>query len=960
MTTINAQTIINAVMQAHAVAPLNKDAGFFDKIKFQTAERGFHSIHNSQEHLQRFADLVRKNARFFGGGLDKVQKDRAAVSYPSKTLTMFKQLIEDKDYSAALDLANEKLSPLFYVCQKGQAFMQVAPVPCEFDARLVSVLNEGGKYSVIEPVSMCSVNGASYVQKGNRAGQLENVEQRFKTFSSESVEAMFSNTLRKPADQAAIRTQWMIEHGIESSETIAARIESEELAREEEKTLGQRFDEERAKRKAAREAQAAQDVAQVVANAVAAAAISEAMQASEAGELVTCEAGENEANAPSMGSASTAPAWQPVPQYVPPVPSSTDFGQSKPPAFRGDDMPDSGDDAPATPSEPSNPAPATTQGGTGGLPVQIENETADVDAMAPVVGSTATPAPAVVEFLPKDTRISYSKIKRGTAFTFALNGPVFVKSVNGFRPGRGGDLMMAPAEMLVYPFSLDATPTPQAMESQPAVVAPSVETIQAAPDTLESFDSSGDGVSGELCDAIDRATVAQVQALTPDQFARLYSHLENWNFHTENYMLQALRLGDSSIIADMRQIVADQNAAGCLHGDVYTRRLAITARMDAIKQAQDAPTIKSKSGNWNAWLFITAHGTFGLRFESKTIGNVDSTHGTAKERMTYLTTAAKSADFVPPNPPGKTEGREGSPVQISTPKPVETFKQAGPVRVDLASMIAKGVAPEALIGLGVYCKGDMANPSGSGAITGFSHSDFYGLVVDVTLESGKVWRAVRTGEFLTGWFSLDAKMHGAPYLAQLAATVASLKASASATKEQAGNARAKALIDLAEQYPQLKRAETSYAGGKLAAANMRILLKAAFKGVKFSVTSDYNSVRVNWEDGPTDDQVNEVVGRFDIGASDAHSDYFYTVSTAFSDLFGGVQYLHTRRHESDALVQQAIDELYQNRDEKPTVQDYRKCSGVFNWDGQNYENRRMRELMNSTPAFSATKSHAKS
>ena len=37
MSTINAQTIINAVMQAHAVAPLNKDTGFFDKIKFQTS-----------------------------------------------------------------------------------------------------------------------------------------------------------------------------------------------------------------------------------------------------------------------------------------------------------------------------------------------------------------------------------------------------------------------------------------------------------------------------------------------------------------------------------------------------------------------------------------------------------------------------------------------------------------------------------------------------------------------------------------------------------------------------------------------------------------------------------------------------------------------------------------------------------------------------------------------------------
>lgn len=840
MTTINAQTIINAVMQAHAVAPLNKDAGFFDKIKFQTSARGFHSILNCQENLQKFADLVRKNARFFGGGLIKEAKPRAAVSWPASLISLFKQSIEDADYLAALDLG-DKLGAMFYVCGNGQAYMQVAPIPCETMPGFSSVMSELGHFSLIEPVSMRQMTGS---MKRSRSAQIALCQEQYDRATPESKARILSDAESMRADQSAIRAQWCAEHGLPCE-----AVETPEI--EEPASLGDRFEAELAKRKATREAQAAQDVAQVVAQAVAAAAISEAMQPSEAAdsrELVTCEAGDNEANAPSMGSASTAPAWQPVPQYMPPVPSSTDFGQSKPPAFRGNDLPECGDDA----------------------------------------------------------------------------------------------------------------PTPQAMESQPAVVAPSVETIQAAPDTLESFDSSGDGVSGELCDAIDRATVAQVQALTPDQFARLYSHLENWNFHTENYMLQALRLGDSSIIADMRQIVADQNAAGCLHGDVYTRRLAITARMDAIKQAQDAPTIKSKSGNWNAWLFITAHGTFGLCFESKTIGNVDSTHGTAKERMTYLTTAAKSADFVPPNPPGKTEGREGSPVQISTPKPVETFKQAGPVRVDLASMIAKGVAPEALIGLGVYCKGDMANPSGSGAITGFSHSDFYGLVVDVTLESGKVWRAVRTGKFLTGWFSLDAKMHGAPYLAQLAATVALLKASASATKEQAGNARAKALIDLAEQYPQLKRAETSYAGGKLAAANMRILLKAAFKGVKFSVTSDYNSVRVNWEDGPTDDQVNEVVGRFDIGASDAHSDYFYTVSTAFSDLFGGVQYLHTRRHESDALVQQAIDELYQNRDEKPTVQDYRKCSGVFNWDGQNYENRRMRELMNSTPAFSATKSHAKS
>jgi len=171
------------------------------------------------------------------------------------------------------------------------------------------------------------------------------------------------------------------------------------------------------------------------------------------------------------------------------------------------------------------------------------------------------------------------------------------------------------------------------------------------------------------------------------------------------------------------------------------------------------------------------------------------------------------------------------------------------------------------------------------------------------------------------------------------------KADASASKEIAATEQAKALVDLAAQYPQLKRAETTYAGGKLAAANMRILLKEAFKGVKFSVTSDYNKVSISWTDGPSDKQVNEVIGRFDIGASDSQSDYFYTVSTAFSQLFGGVQYLFTRREVSDSLVQVAIDRLYADRIEKPTVTDYRKCAGIFDWNSQNYENRQMREML---------------
>ena len=68
--------------------------------------------------------------------------------------------------------------------------------------------------------------------------------------------------------------------------------------------------------------------------------------------------------------------------------------------------------------------------------------------------------------------------------------------------------------------------------------------VVVTPDTLESFDDTGDGVSDDLYEAVKNATVAQVQALTDAQFSKLYDHLENWNFHTENYMLEALRIGE--------------------------------------------------------------------------------------------------------------------------------------------------------------------------------------------------------------------------------------------------------------------------------------------------------------------------------------------------------------------------------------------------------------------------------
>lgn len=281
MSNINAQTIINEAMAAHAIAPNEYTWG--DKITFRTSARGSHRILNCKENLQRFADLVRKNAAAFGGGLVREEKAKPAIVWPSKTISLFKQCMEDNDYQAAFDIGTGKLGALFFIGRENRAYMQVAPVPCETMPGLVSVLCEDGKYAVIEPVSMLACNGQSHIQKKSRDAQIENCQRVWDTISEHTKARIFTDAESKRVDQSAARAQWLADHGIIDDAAIEARIE----------------------------ANAAQDVAEIVAQAHAVSAIAEAMApaAAEPPELVTCEAGESEAQESSTGSASTVPAW---------------------------------------------------------------------------------------------------------------------------------------------------------------------------------------------------------------------------------------------------------------------------------------------------------------------------------------------------------------------------------------------------------------------------------------------------------------------------------------------------------------------------------------------------------------------------------------------------------------------------------------------------------------------------
>lgn len=201
---INAQTIIAEVLTAQAIAPDECTPNAF--VKFQTSARGSHRILNCKENLQRFADLVRKNAAAFGGGLIREEKAKPAIVWPSKTIALFKQCMEDNDYQAAFDIGTGKLGALFFVDCKGRACMQVAPMPLDSEPRLVSVLNEDGKWSVCCPISMLGLDSLTG-NKRSRQAQIDAAAQHLRLMKPEKKEAMMANAHARPIDQSAIRAR---------------------------------------------------------------------------------------------------------------------------------------------------------------------------------------------------------------------------------------------------------------------------------------------------------------------------------------------------------------------------------------------------------------------------------------------------------------------------------------------------------------------------------------------------------------------------------------------------------------------------------------------------------------------------------------------------------------------------------------------------------------------------------
>jgi len=968
-------------------------------VTIQTSTRGHAKIKNTAGNLLAFAAKVRSHAAAFGGGLVRTIKPRAAIVWPAKSVSLFKQLIEDRDYSAALDLAESKLGALFCINKNGRALLQVAPVPVETMPGMVSVMNEGGDFSIIEPVSMRCIPGTC---KRTRNAQIEAGQRHYDTATPESKARILSEAEAMRVDQAACRAQWMAEHAIDDAQEIQARID----------------------------AQAAQDVAQVVASAQAMAAIE---QASESSALQALASDTSEANNTSTEQA--ASQADDLPELAAVCEQAQQASQQAPGA-PGGNMGHAG-----TVNTSSARQVASSARG------QVINSKSGAWSALFFINDSGAPSmefkqagrvPCIVEFESGRDRMRTLQQSAKWADEAAA------RQADDAAARAGARVCTTPAASQAPDQSAPVLNSETSQDQSQALKDADPEKL-----TFKQLRSIGFALMSDV-DA-DSLSMATIQRWAPALFAGAVEYLDDINYHSEALFLECMRAGRDDLAAVIAHLVRYQRAPEYmgLTGDYCEARrvVAMTLNGQAIERVSpeaaavlagwgfdSAPVLKSETPQDQAGPVLKSEtpqdqspAPGGLQITiTRAEGNTETD---TFEPVTVASFAAADAvlhawsetapsrggydkcDFSIIWPNGDTySGRydlkhhskepasltrhmvdngefhtgKFCPLHMSQADydsflknhvseerravyalVLETmaglgayFEKVRPVAIDLRALTQNGFKAADLVGLGVVYTGDRCNPSAEGAIVAAELSDckLGGVLLHITTEDGSKHRAGLSDFDGKGAHSyrLTMKRHGAPYLAQLAATVATIKAQASAAKEQAAQAHAAALVDLVAQYPQLQRAGTTYAGGKLAAVNMRTLLKLAFPGHKFSVTSDYNSARICWTDGPTDDEVNAIVGRFDIGASDTQSDYFYTVRTAWSDLFGGVQYLSTSRHTSDELVSRALCELYQNSAGRPTVQDYQNGAGVFDWhQGGDNVRRLMREQLAKMSAYQA-------
>ena len=252
-------------------------------LTIKTSERGAMRIKNCAKNLQNFAAKVKSNAKAFGGGFTRATSaNKGAQNYSAQALKVGREGLQERDYAGALELADEKLSPLFFIGNKGVPFLMVAPVDVDGWPDLFSAMHENGKYNVQEKHAGRAIS-ADY-QTGTRAKSLELATAAWREASDEKRANALQKARTDAVSQAKARAAWCELRGLETTT-------SEDTAQDQAAAMAQD------------QAHACEQVAAIVATAAAAAAIATAQETSaahqaetsEARELETCSAATSEA-----------------------------------------------------------------------------------------------------------------------------------------------------------------------------------------------------------------------------------------------------------------------------------------------------------------------------------------------------------------------------------------------------------------------------------------------------------------------------------------------------------------------------------------------------------------------------------------------------------------------------------------------------------------------------------------
>lgn len=156
-------------------------------------------------------------------------------------------------------------------------------------------------------------------------------------------------------------------------------------------------------------------------------------------------------------------------------------------------------------------------------------------------------------------------------------------------------------------------------------------------------------------------------------------------------------------------------------------------------------------------------------------------------------------------------------------------------------------------------------------------------------------------------------------------------------------------VRLAAEYAYLERNEKD--DHNIVGKNIRTELKRNFPGVKFSVRYDSFSggdeFLISWNDGPTREQVDAIVNKYQDHHSDHTGDYWDYDPSVFNNLFGGVSYINTNRE----ITEKAVEAL---RQKYPDLTEDNKTYYHFEEEGVNrYANDRPERSVESILRYAA-------